>query len=629
MAGKDAGTGAQKPTGTFVDPLELRVQARNQRRSVRRALSLIGRSSSLVWGAGRMLFLSLAALQIVGALLLGAQVFVVEQFLAAVVDLSNGDAGIRALVAPVASLAALMGAATLIGSVQGSLRRYLADSVARRTYQEVLGVATRVSLRQFESPEFFDSLQRVTANAASRPVQVTQALLSAIGGVAVTVSVGAALAAIHPALLGLLVLGGLPLLVTNRRESRLEFDFSVRQTYPMRERGYLSIILTGRPEAKEIRAFGLGPSLRARFDRLYGRYQEDLAHHLRRRTVLSLIGNFVSALVVAVTLFTVVWLIADGAMTVAQAGAAIVAIRMLQGQVQGLLGSIQSIFEAGLFLDDVDAFMELGPSADDEEAGAPAPDPFETIATEGVRFTYPGSEVEALRGVDVTIRRGQVVALVGENGSGKTTLAKILAGLYDPTGGAVRWDGQDMRSLDRASVRERVAPIFQDFVRYAFSATDNVAVGDVDAPADPERVRTAARRAGADGFLSGLPRGYDTMLSRLFRDGRDLSGGQWQRVAIARAFYRDAPLIILDEPTASLDPRAEHELFESLRQVLAGRTAVFISHRFSSVRSADHIYVLDEGAVVEHGTHDALMDEGGLYADLFALQADAYLGGHR
>ncbi|KON74091.1 ABC transporter ATP-binding protein [Cellulosimicrobium cellulans] len=613
---------------TFVDPLDLRVRERNQRRSFRRGAALVARSTSLVWQSGRTLFLALAALQLVGALLLAGQVLVVEQFLNAVVELGDGGS-MRGLVGPVAALAALMGGAALVGSVQGTLRRFLADSVARRTWQQVLAVATRVSLRQFESPAFYDSLQRVSANAASRPLQVTQALLGAFGSAAVTVSVGATLVAIHPALLVLLVLGGLPLLLTNRKESRLEFDFSVRQTYPARERGYLSIILTGRNEAKEIRAFGLGRALRDRFDALYGRYQKDLAAHLRRRTLLSVVGNLASAVVVGVTLLLVVWLIAQGVMTVAQAGAAIVAIRMLQGQVQTLLGSVQSIFEAGLFLDDVDAFMELGPSADALEAGGPVPEAFDELSARDVAFTYPGSDEPALRGVDVTVRRGQVVALVGENGSGKTTLAKILAGLYDADSGAVRWDGTDTRDLDRATLRERVAPIFQDFVRYAFSARDNVTVGDVDAPTDDDRVRSAAARAGADGFLSALPHGYDTMLSRLFRDGRDLSGGQWQRVAIARAFYRDAPLIILDEPTASLDPRAEHQIFESLRDVLSGRSAVFISHRFSTVRSADHIYVLESGLVAEHGTHDELMAAGGLYADLFTLQASAYLDAER
>jgi ATP-binding cassette subfamily B protein len=465
----------------------------------------------------------------------------------------------------------------------------------------------------------------VQASATTRPFQVTQALLGLVGGLTATVGVGAVLVGIHPVLLPLLLLGGLPMVLTNRRESRLEFGFTVDQTPPQRQRLYLSYLLTTRDEAKEVRAFDIGGPLSRRFDGLYGRFLTDLARHLRRRSVLSVVGNLGAAVVLTGTLLVLVWLIGQGEVSVAEAGAAIVAIRMLQGQVQALLRGMQSIFEAGLFLHDVDEFMELGAAAREDEAGAEAPASVEEIVVDDVHFAYPGSRTEALRGVDLRIRRGQVVALVGENGSGKTTLAKILAGLYDPTAGAVRWDGHDTRSFSRAAVRARVAVIFQDFVRYAFTARENIAVGRFDDAVDDARTVAAARRAGADGFLAGLPEGYDTILSRMFKGGRDLSGGQWQRVAIARAFYRDAQLMILDEPTAALDPRAESALYESLREVLAGRTAVFISHRFSSVRAADVIYVLEEGRVLEAGSHDELMAREGRYAELFRLQAAAYL----
>lgn len=615
------------------DPLDLQVEARGQRKSLGRLTGLMTRCTRLVWESGRALFVLLVALQLVTAGAMAAQVLVVEQLLAAILELSEGAAGTADLIWPVVALAVLMALTAVSSALQGSLRRYLGEAVARSMWQQVLDVATRVSLRLFEAPSFFDMLQRVQASAVSRPFQVTQSLVGILGAAMASIGVGLTLVAIHPALLLLLLLGGIPLMITSRRESRLEFDFSIAQTPTLRERSYLTFVLTGRPEAKEIRAYDVGPGLRGRFDRLYRRYLVDLGRHLWRRSLLSLVGNLASALLVGVTLLVLVWLIAGGQVSVAQAGAAIVAIRMLQGQVQSLLGSMQTIFESGLFLDDVDRFMRLGPAADQNEVGDPAPAQFSRLRARDVRFRYPESESEALRGVDIEIEPGEIIALVGENGSGKTTLAKILAGLYDATDGLVEWDGRDITTFRRSSLRARVAVIFQDFVKYAFSAEENIALGRHDEPADHDRVAEAARRAGADEFLAALPNGYSTNLSRLFKGGRDLSGGQWQRVAIARAYYRDAPLIILDEPTAALDPRAEHDLFESLRTVLAGRTAVFISHRFSSVRSADRTYVLDQGRIVEHGTHDELMQMGGRYADLFRLQAAAYLrdeaGAHR
>jgi len=247
------------------------------------------------------------------------------------------------------------------------------------------------------------------------------------------------------------------------------------------------------------------------------------------------------------------------------------------------------------------------------------------IALSEVSYTYPGSTEPAVDHVDLRIGAGEVVSLVGENGSGKTTLAKLIAGLYRPTEGTIYWDGIDTSGLEPADVRRSVASIFQDFVRYQLSALENIGLGEPDRVEDETAARAAAEQAGAAGFLEALPQGYQTILSREYADGRDLSVGQWQRVALARAFRRDAPLVILDEPTAALDPRAEHALFADVRRLLQGRSALLISHRFSSVRTADRIYVLEAGAVVESGSHDELMALSGLYSELFQLQARAYL----
>lgn len=610
-----------------LDPIELRLRARTGPRSVRRLVGLIGTSLRLVWQAQPRQVVVLGVLQLLNAVLLAGQVVVVERVVSAVVDLGQGNDELRDLLVPLLAFAVLTAASAVVASVQTSTGRVLGEAVARLTWKDVFGVSTSVTLRHFESPAFYDLLQRVQGSATTRPYQVTQALLRILGGLAATAGVGIVLITIHPLLLPLLVGGGLPLILTNRAESHREFRFAVDQTANQRERAYLAFVLTGRPEAKEIRAFDLGDRLSGRHDVRHAEYERSLATHLGRRLRLNLVGNLVSAAFLAATMVVVGLLIRDGHIGVGQAGAAIVAIRMLQTQLTTLLGGAQAIFEAGLFLDDVNTFLRLADEAATDEQGTTAPDEFDVIAVDDLRFRYPGSAVDALAGVQLDIKRGSVVALVGENGSGKTTLAKILAGLYDADGGTVRWDGRDTREISRAGVRARVAVIFQDFVRYAFTARENIAVGDSARPVDDQRVRRAAQAAGADSFITALPNGYDTVLSRLFRGGVDLSGGQWQRIAIARAFYRDAPLVILDEPTSALDARAEHELFESLRAVLHGRTAVVVSHRFSTVRSADLIAVLHAGRIVESGTHDELMAENGRYAELFRLQASAYLDG--
>jgi len=283
-----------------------------------------------------------------------------------------------------------------------------------------------------------------------------------------------------------------------------------------------------------------------------------------------------------------------------------------------------SLSESALFVEDYQSFVDLLPELRANRPTEPAPPGFLRLATEGLTFTYPSGERPAIDGVTIHLERGEVVALVGENGSGKTTLAKLLAGLYRPQAGAILWDEADVASWDPDALRRSVAVIFQDFLHYHLTVADNIGLGRVEAIDDLDAIRRAAERADAGGVILDLPEGYTTRLGPEFEGGVDLSVGQWQKLALARAFFRDAPFVILDEPTAALDPRAEHELFKRIRELLEGRTVLLISHRFSSVRSADRIYVLDEGRIVEEGSHQALMTAGGLYSELFTLQAEAY-----
>lgn len=594
---------------------------RPRSRSAGRLAHLIGFSTRLVWTSARVPFLCLTGLQVLGAALAAAQVLTVQWLLAAILAVES--TGVRPVITPVATMALLTAVVAVAGSLQGSLSRFVGESVGRTMWQSVLDVSTGVGLRQYEDPSFFDRLERVRSNAISRPFQVTSGIVTVVGALATGVGLGITLAALNPWLLPLLVLGGVPLMLTSRRESRREFRFNVAQTQRVRMRTYLSVVLTGRDEAKEVRAYGLASALRRRFTDLYARYLHDLAGHLKRRAALNILGQLAAALVLGVTLFALVWLIASDGLSVAAAGAAIVAVRMLAGQVQAIAGGVTSIFESGLFIDDLERFLELTPEPDHSELATPLD--FGRIVADHVEFTYPGRTSPAVADVSVTIGRGEVIALVGENGSGKSTLAKLIAGLYPVDAGDITWDGVPQESLPPGTTRASTAVIFQDFVRYAMDLRTNIAMGRPDAPPDEDRLTAAARTSGVADFVAQLPHGYDTPLTRWFDGGHDLSGGQWQRVAIARAFYRDAPLVILDEPSAALDPRAEYDLFSSLRATLAGRSALVISHRFSTVRNADRIYVMEAGRIAEQGSHDELMALDGIYAELFGLQATAYL----
>lgn len=610
-----------------VDPLDAIVEARRRPKELRRLPQLIGRSVRLVWRAAPGLFASSTTIQLLNGLLLAAQVLLVGLVLDAILRVQQADEPWSVVVLPVAGLAFALSLTTVAGAMQSQLQRLLGELVVRSTWTDVLDVSTSVPLIRFEEPEFYDRLQQVQSNAVSRPFVMTQGLIGIVGGLAGLTGLVASVLVLSPLVLPLLIVAGVPLYVGTRILSRMEFNFIVEQVPRIRLRDYLRSLQVDRDAAKEVRAFALTEALQTRFHRVYLEYISMLKHHIRRRITVSLTTNSLSALALAVTLLFLVWLMAQGELELAAAGAAIVAVRMIAGQLTGLFSGVQGIFESSLFLDDLEEFLAMKPTAVAlEMTGDPVPRGFTTLEAEGLTFSYPETDRPAVRLASLTVNSGEIVALVGENGSGKTTLAKLLAGLYQPEAGAIRWDGVDVARYDPTSLRESIALIFQDFIHYQLTAAENIGFGRVENLSELDKIARAAQQAGAEEFLARLPNGYETILSRMFKGGRELSIGQWQRVALARAFFRDAPFIILDEPTAALDPRAEHALFEALRELLAGRTVLFISHRLSTVRSADRIYVLHEGEIIEHGTHDELMALDGRYSELFRLQAAAFLG---
>lgn len=608
-------------------------------------------------------------LQLVQGAATGVELLVVRNILAAVLTGASHHDYLPAIEQLVV-LVALQTVIGLVGTYTTMQQQLVTELVQRHASRPVTEVATAIGLKDFDTPEFHDRMQRAQQTAMMRPLQVTNAVLTIGRSLLGLVGIVIAMLILSPLLLAVALLGFLPLWLATTRISRAVYEFMIEMTPNDRKRGYVLGLLTSRDMAKEVRAFGLGGYLRNVYERLSDERVARLRQHLRHRAGLSFLGSAGSAVASGVTFGVLAWLITSGHIGLAAAGAAAMATFQLGAQLQGIVFAGGQLYESALFIEDLDAFLGLLPALKAARPDAPAPQGFEKIEVKDVDFTYPtaptpaaangkgnrrgrtfapmkmmgfppamtffgrrqgGADGEgarrphALKGVSLELNHGEVVALVGENGSGKTTLAKLICGLYAPDTGAVLWDGTDVSRVDQDQVREQVTVIFQDFVRYWLSARENIGIGRVARMGDEDAIKTAARHAGADKFIEAWPERYDALMGPMFEGGKDLSVGQWQRMALARAFFRDAPLIILDEPTASLDARAEAELFERIRTLFKGRSVLLISHRFSSVRSADRIYVMNEGEIIEHGSHEELMQVDGLYAELFNLQAAAYL----
>ncbi len=597
-------------------------------RLFRQAFALVRRA------APRQLALS-TALQAVLGMGTVAQLLLARHLLSGLV--AGGEEGTFSALLPAVLLLAGVGAVVSFANLaRVEQQRLLAEQVGRYATGRVLDVSSSVDLIAYEDPEFADRLQRAAANASVRPLQVATGLLGVMAGAIAIVGLSVALAALQPLFLVVVAVAYVPAWVAANRAGRLLHDFSVLQTERDRRRFYLFNVLSRREEAAEVRSYGLAGYLHRWHDSLYDERIDELRQVLRRRLRVSVAGQMISALVLPGAMATLVWLISEGRTTVASAVASAGALFLLNGRLAGLVRSAGQLYEASLFLEDFTAFIEgsravRATTSDRGPGPGPEPEPepagFDRLVADGVSFTYPSRIEPSLDDVSLTIGAGEVVALVGENGSGKTTLAKILAGLYAPAQGSIKWDGVDIATLDGNQLRRSIGVIFQDFVQYRLTAGENVTTGRHERYDDVEAMEAAARAAGAHEFLTALPRGYRTRMGPHFIGGSDLSVGQWQRVALARAFFRDAPFVILDEPTASLDPRAELELFENIRTIFAGRSVLVISHRFANVRAADRIYVLARGRVVEQGSHDQLMAGAGLYAELFTMQASTYLDG--
>lgn len=625
---------------SFWSNLFQRISAKRPRPDGKPALTVRERFSALrnlpeflrlIWQTSPGLTLGNVALRLVRAALPVAMLYIAQLILDAVLTLSRQpDAASRSLT-PVLTLVALeFGLAILsdaLGRAVALLDSLLGDLFANQTSIRLMRHAAELDLDQFEDAAFYDKLERARRQTLSRTVLMSQVLSQAQDLITMGfLAVG--LTAFNPWLLLLLLVAVVPAFLGESHFNERSYSLVHGWTPERRELDYLRQTGASDETAKEVKIFGLSDFLIDRFRLLSDQfYQQNRSLVIRRAGW----GTFFAAVGAAGYYAAYVYIIVQtvyGRVSIGQLTFLAGSFARMRGLLEGILSRFSSVAEGALYLQDFFDFFHLQPRIRRPEEGQavrPFPRPIrEGFTFDNVGFKYRNAGKWALRNLSFHLRAGEKLALVGENGAGKTTLVKLLARLYDPSEGRILLDGHDLREYDPAELRQEIGVIFQDFVRFQLPAGQNLAVGRIEEKDNRPRIEQAAQQSLADSVISKLPQGYEQMIGRRFNGGVDLSGGEWQKIALGRAYMRDAQLLILDEPTAALDARAEYEVFQRFKELTQGKTAVLISHRFSTVRMADRILVIEHGQLQELGTHEELLARGGRYAELFRLQAAGY-----
>ncbi|MCF3974489.1 ABC transporter ATP-binding protein [Paracoccus salsus] len=591
---------------------------------------------AMVWRASPALTLAMVALRLARAVMPVAMLWVGKLIIDEVVRLLALEArpdGLTGwwqsgLAEQLAWLIAIELVLALASDILGRLVTY-ADALLQEKLVISLSIrlmdhAAELDLASFEDAGFQDRLDRARRQTMGRIPLVNQIMQQLQDGVTV-ISFGAGLVVYNAWLVVLLLVALIPTLIGQMHFNAELYEMNWRRAPERRERDYLRMIGATSDSAKEVKIFGLNRFLRDRYLELAERFYAENRAINRRQLVAMAVLTGIGTLCYYGAYLWIIGRTLTGTLSLGDLTFLSGSFLRLRGLIEGLLASFSGMAAQALYLDDLYRFFDERPGIASLPDARPVPNPILTgITFEDVGFRYPEAGRWAVRHLSFHLRAGETVALVGENGAGKTTIVKLLARLYEPTEGRILLDGRDLREYDVDQLRAAIGVIFQDFVRYAMSASDNIAAGRIEARADRARVVTAAERALADRVIAKLPAGYDQMVGKRFARGMELSGGEWQKLAIARAYMREAQVLILDEPTAALDARAEFEVFQRFKELSAGRTAVLISHRFSSVRMADRIIVLEDGRVQDEGTHETLVAREGRYRELFELQAQGY-----
>ena len=582
----------------------------------------------LVWRTNPWATVGLGFLTVTGALLPASQAWVGKLIVDGVVaSIQRGadPATIRTVFVYLIVELALFLIGTAFNHSRRLIQQLIQLQLANRIRGEIIQKALTLDLAFFEHPDFYDRLQNARRESGYKPIELINDSFLIVQNTITLISFALLLLRFSPWLVVVLLITSIPAFIAEARFAEEGFRLLSRRAPETRQINYLSRLLTEDTSAKEVKLFNLGETLLTRYMTLFEKFfREDKSLALRRA-----VAGFGLGLIATLGFYGsyawIVWRTVQGQISLGDMTLYLTLFRQGQSTFQAILSGIGNIYENNLFMTNLFDFLNLKSQMRVAPRIRALPIPLRRgIEFRGVGFHYPDSEEWAVRDINLTIHCGEKIALVGPNGAGKTTLIKLLSRLYDPSEGAILIDGIDIRELDPLDLRRRIGIIFQDFVRYHLPASENIGFGQIEASDRLEQIIESARKSGAHPIIENLPDGYQTMLGRWFHGGHELSVGQWQKIALARAFMRDAEILVLDEPTASLDAETEYEIFCRFQELSVGKMAILISHRFSTVRMADRIVVIQDGRIAEIGTHHDLLNQGGIYGHLFGLQAAGY-----
>jgi ATP-binding cassette subfamily B protein len=635
----------QEPQG----PKDLRSRWRNLKQSVRGTAAALPRVIRLVWDASPAVTVGLFAVTVVAGVIPAISAYTSKLLVNAVVlgievhshpstvaDAVRFDFGpwrtpvfttFNGIIFLAVLQLLIFALIAFLSTARNITQQLLQNAVSMRIQLMVMEKAASLDLAFYEDPASYDLLRRAQTDSINRPVLMISTFFGLVQTALTFVTMIALLVVVSPLLALLALLSPVPAFIADTRYGWRGYNIARWGSRLLRRMNYLVTLLTTDSYAKEVKLFGLGRYFIDRYRLIGERYYGTQRRQVVRRYLVGFLWGNLSTIATSVTYLYVALQAIVGKLTLGDLTLYTTAAQSVQNSIQGILGGFSGMYEHNLYLSNLFELMETTSALPTPVRPVPLPDPIRgEIRFDHMSFAYPGATEKALTDLSFTVAPGETIAIVGRNGAGKTTLFKLICRLYDPVEGRILIDGIDIRDIDPAQLRAQIGGMFQDYVTYQATAAENIGLGNLGAIADREAILTASRQAGSDDLIAGLPQGYDTALGKWFDAGVNLSGGEWQKVALARAFMRDARILLLDEPTSALDAQAEYELFERIHSLTRGRTAVYISHRFSTVRRADRILFLEHGRLVEQGTHEQLMRLNGRYARLFRLQASAYTG---